>query len=128
MELYYMPKLASVGQTLYQAAPRHAQWLYDTGKKTAFKVASPLGLMCRIEAMEECIARKSYELWGEVSARQPSATPTRDASQSIPPVAARDDHAGGMCHYQSPLTTEYRRSATLRSFIGEGATTSPDET
>ena len=41
----------------------------------AFKVASPLGLLCSIEAMEECIARKSHEL----PARQPSATPTTDA-------------------------------------------------
>ena len=82
-ELYYMPKLDSVGQTVYQLDPtcqeldwikQHAQWLY--GKKKAFQVASPLGLMCSIEAMEQCIARKSHEL----SARQSSATPTTDAS------------------------------------------------
>ena len=43
-----MPKLASVGQTLYQIDPtcqelewikQHDQWLYD--KEKAFKVASP---------------------------------------------------------------------------------------
>ena len=79
-------KLASVEQTLYQFDPtrhgkeldwikQHTEGLYD--KKKAFKVASPLGLMCRIEAMDECIARKSHQL----TARQPSsATPTTDAS------------------------------------------------
>ena len=102
MELYCMPELASVGQNLYQLDPtcqeldrikQHAQWLYD--KKKAFKIASPLKLMCRIEAMEQCIARKSHEFLF----RQPSATPTTEASPSplsllvmITPI-----HAGGGC-------------------------------
>ena len=64
-----MPELASVGQTLYQLDPtcqeldwikQHAQGLFD--KKKAFKVASTLGLLWRIEAREQCIARKRHEL------------------------------------------------------------------
>ena len=47
MELYFMPKLASVGQTLYQLDPtcqeldwikQHAQWLYEEGVQGRFFV------------------------------------------------------------------------------------------
>ena len=83
MDKYYMARMTSLEQTLYQLNPtrqeldwikQHAQWLYD-GKK-AYKPGSPVGIMCRIEAMEECIARKSHEL----AARQTSTTLTTDAS------------------------------------------------
>ena len=76
MDKYYMARMTSMEQTLYQLNPtrqeldwikQHAQWLYD-GKK-AYKPGSPVGIMCRVDAVEECIARKSHEL----AARQDSS-------------------------------------------------------
>ena len=110
MELYYIPKLASVGQQLDPTCQepgwikQHAQWLCD--KKKAFKVASPLGLMCSIEAMEECIARKSQPQSGTFG---PSTIGYADDGRfSVPPVAARDDYAGGGC-----ATTRVHRQGSI---------------
>ena len=49
---------------------QHAQWLYDN--KKASKLGSQVRIMCSIEAMEECIARKSDKF----AARQISTTLT----------------------------------------------------
>ena len=116
MERYYMPKLASVEQILYQLDPtrqklpvdrikQHAQLLY--GKKKPFKLATPLGIMCPIEAMEECIARKRHELM----TRQPSATLTKNASPFFLPKARAEScllRKRGRLHYQCPLITKYQ--------------------
>ena len=83
LEPFYRSKLAEAEQKLSMLEPtrqeldwirQHAQWQYD--KEKHLEIRSPLGLVCRINAMEICIARKSHEL----SARQPSATPTTEAA------------------------------------------------
>ena len=83
-----MARMTSVEseQTLYQLNPtsqeldwikQHTQWLYDS--KKAYKLGSPEGMMCCIEAMEDCIARKSHEL---------AAKYVDDGSFSVPPAYA----------------------------------------
>ena len=108
--------------------------------KKAFKVASPLGLMCRIEAMEECIARKSHEL----PARQPSATPTTDAppfplSQLVmitrageaPLPESTDNGVSEVCYItelvpSSPAKEPQRRRTRLQSRRAAWAPSNPN--
>ena len=103
------------------------QWLYD--KKKAIKLASPLKIMCRIEEIEECFARKGHKL----TARQPSATPTTDASPLPLPKFAESCRSRKQerRHCQCPPTKDYRRPAASRSllpFPRRRSTASQDET
>ena len=81
-----------------------------------------------MEAMEECITRKRHEL----STRQPSDTPTTDASPFLLSQLVMIMRAGDA---QLPESTDNRRRSIggpLRRgacsfFTCEGATASPDE-
>ena len=97
MDKYYMARMTSVEHTLYQLNPmsqeldwikQHAQWLYDS-KKT-YKLGSLVGIKCHIEAMEECIARKSHEL----AARQATTTLTTEASPILLPTPVQVPQSG----------------------------------
>ena len=122
MDKYYMARMTRVEQTLYlyqlnltsQARDwikQHAQWPYD--RKKVYTPGSPVGIMCSIEAMDECIARKSHEL----VARQAPTTLTTEAFSFPLPTLVQVPPSGeapiAVCHQ----TIECRRYATSRSLF-----------
>ena len=139
MDKYYMARMTSLEQTLYQLNPtrqeldwtkQHAQRLYD-GKK-AYKPGSPVEIMCSIEAVEECIARKSHEL----ATRQASTTLTTEASPLPLPALVQPPPSGEAPLAQSSRAArQWTRSAGDPIHFGscsisfvKGAKASPDET
>ena len=84
--------------------------------KKEFKLAPPLGIMCRLEAMEECIARKSHEL----RARRPSATLTTGESPSPLQKLVPVTQAG-----EAPLPVSSDNGVPEARCIAELVTSSP---